>query len=685
MFTSYKKKFSAHSITLILALSLLSASCSSHSNLVSQYGDDANYFIALREIQEGNSTAAKNHLKKSAKKGSPLIARRSLETLASMGTVKERMDSFISIYKLFPDETSLLEACRELYTYKEYAKIIQLTGDIDLSKCNNELAFYRINALYKLNDQRFQSEYYSWCSTRPFTNEHYKMFCSVPENPELLEFRASVYTQKYAEAFPLVKKIIDQNFNEIFPQLVSDFGKVYLYGSAKYLENAIYFDALAQSLSGPAKFYAWFYAGRMYDRSDAYHSRAMSRFLNAMQTASTPQNYDNALWYYLNTTLKTSLSVTIQELETYASTWHDCYYFDDFFETLSVRLLSQHMWEEFYKTALLIDKKASSETVAKFSYIAARLSECGYLKLNGSEKKSIETSLFKRALTSDTDMYYRLLAASRLNLNTDEVQKLIFSFGKKTQNPIDRSAEKLLSGYADFGFPEYIYDEWKESGSLIGIDTTQKIARFLNQCGTEKNNYYSQSLRIASRKANYPETILYPELLSLVFPRNFKDTVTEVCTKFNQPEYLLYSLIRSESFFDPTIVSHAGAIGLTQLMTSTAGDVSRKLKVAEYDLRDASTNILFGSYYLEEMRRRLDGSCILALFAYNGGITRVRSWVKSANIEFGTSSLPKDLFLEVLPYSETREYGRKTVSASCMYGWLYYEKSISEVVEEILK
>ena len=85
------------------------------------------------------------------------------------------------------------------------------------------------------------------------------------------------------------------------------------------------------------------------------------------------------------------------------------------------------------------------------------------------------------------------------------------------------------------------------------------------------------------------------------------------------------------------------------------------------------------------MRRRLDGSSILALFAYNGGITRVRSWVKSANLEFGTNALPKDLFLEALPFSETREYGRKVVSAAALYGTLYYSKSTSEVVEEILQ
>ena len=75
----------------------------------------------------------------------------------------------------------------------------------------------------------------------------------------------------------------------------------------------------------------------------------------------------------------------------------------------------------------------------------------------------------------------------------------------------------------------------------------------------------------------------------------------------------------------------------------------------------------------------------LAAFSYNGGISRVRSWIKSASIQFGAKKVPNDLFLEALPYSETREYGRKILSAAAMYGWLYYDLNPVKVAEEILK
>ena len=146
----------------------------------------------------------------------------------------------------------------------------------------------------------------------------------------------------------------------------------------------------------------------------------------------------------------------------------------------------------------------------------------------------------------------------------------------------------------------------------------------------------------------------------------------------------MYALIRIESYFDSVAKSSAAAVGLTQLMELTAGDIAKKLKKTSYDLNDSDTNIQFGTFYLEEMIRRLDGSKILALFAYNGGITTVRRWVKNAEKEFGTS-IAKDLFLETLPYSETREYGRKVLAAAIMYGILYYDIPYSQTIQNIMQ
>ena len=147
----------------------------------------------------------------------------------------------------------------------------------------------------------------------------------------------------------------------------------------------------------------------------------------------------------------------------------------------------------------------------------------------------------------------------------------------------------------------------------------------------------------------------------------------------------MYALVRSESFFDHQIESSAGAVGLTQLMTFTGNDIAHRLKYNEYDLKNPDDNLEFGTWYLNNLAERLEKRWLSAFFSYNAGITRVRRWMNSSKIEFNNiKKLPDDLFLETIPYEETREYGRKLVGAAAMYAWLYYDKEISEEIAEIV-
>ena len=74
------------------------------------------------------------------------------------------------------------------------------------------------------------------------------------------------------------------------------------------------------------------------------------------------------------------------------------------------------------------------------------------------------------------------------------------------------------------------------------------------------------------------------------------------------------------------------------------------------------------------MIRRSDNRIMPACFAYNAGISRVRGWQKKAQ------GLPDDLFLESLEYAETRDYGRKILSAAAVYGVLYYSEKPEDIV-----
>lgn len=668
---------------LLILISLFSISCTKGNSLQKEYGENDSYFRALLLLKDDSqSEKAIPLLKASAKKGSPLIARRSLEQLALLSPQKERLKYYKKIFTDYNDSSALLNYICELEAQQDYGKIISLTDNLSPELATDKITAVRINALLYKKDLRCGKEFLEWCFTKPYTAEHEKVYRQLSAEIPGVEFRSLVFNRKYSEAYKNLKIILG-NKELQKPQLFSDAGKAALYGSKSFLENAYYFSSLAENAPLDCKFYSYFYSGRLFEKASDYNSQALLNFQNAMNFAETPLMYDNALWYYLETSLKKSIPSALDALKTYGHKWNDPFYFDDFLSTLSLRLISQHMWKEYIETAGLISTFASKESKAKFAYVSARLLQLNYLPVPENIASEQARSFFTMALDSGNEFYYKLLAASQLGFSKEQYENLILSYGTECTEPVNYDASVLLKGYADYGLPELIYDEWKNFPLEITMDCSLKISQFLFECGKENEIYYPQSLRISSRKVNYPETKINREMLCLSFPKCFGKTVEKYSEEYNIESYLLFALLRSESFFDAKISSSAGAVGLAQLMPLTASDVARKLKIEDYSLTDAQTSIQFGTFYLEEMIRRLDGQKLLAAFSYNAGISKVRNLYSSAKIEMQTDNIPMDIFLEALPIEETKEYGRKIVSASCLYAYLYNSKLPSQVIAEI--
>ena len=687
-FLSGSGRFFRHLAVLTVLPFLFFTGCAQSTSLKKIYGQDTDYFIALKALENGNQKTAERLLKNACKKGSSYVSRRAEKKLSELLPVDEKIAFLTSCHKKWNDESSLTELCRTLNAYGEYAKILDFTKKTKIEESSQELAFYRCRSLMKKNSPSFEEEFFKWSVKKEFSSWHKKLCDELLEKGielnRTVSFRKKIYEKNYKEGAPDALFLLSDP-SSLTPSVMSDIGKALLYGSSDFIKNADLLENAFNFLNDECRFYAAFYAGRLYDKSGRSKNKALDCFEKAMTVAKNKENYDNALWYFLNQELKISLPSTLQALKKYSSSWNDSAYFDDFFDTLSVNLLSNHMWKDYLNTAKMIDGKASKESSAMFSYVAGRLIETGFIEESELESKNEASALFKKATDAGTGLYYALMASSALGLDEKETENILKKLGKPSEEKTDSDFEKLLSGYADFGLPQYIYDEWKKYPDRISLECAEKLSSFLKNCSSGKDDYLAKSLRIAARKVNHPEKENSKNIMELDFPRNFYESVHSSCLEFGLEENLFYALIRSESFFDPCVSSSAKAKGLTQLMSDTASDVARKLRIKEYSLEDSSTNIRLGAFYLEEMIRRMDNSPILGLFAYNAGISRVRSWVRSAAIEFGTDSLPKDLFLESLPYAETREYGRKLLSASSMYGMLWYGKSSCQVISEIMK
>jgi soluble lytic murein transglycosylase len=156
------------------------------------------------------------------------------------------------------------------------------------------------------------------------------------------------------------------------------------------------------------------------------------------------------------------------------------------------------------------------------------------------------------------------------------------------------------------------------------------------------------------------------EELELYYPRAFFRYIEALSVDSGIADHLLYGLVREESYFDARVVSAAGAVGLSQLMPSTAVDTARKLRMVDPDLRDPGTNLAIGVRHFHDLLART-GSVPQALLAYNAGLNRLRQWDRAS------PGLPADLFVESAAIAETRDYVRKILVSSVMYAFLYHD------------
>ncbi|MCB1775394.1 MAG: transglycosylase SLT domain-containing protein, partial [Gammaproteobacteria bacterium] len=156
----------------------------------------------------------------------------------------------------------------------------------------------------------------------------------------------------------------------------------------------------------------------------------------------------------------------------------------------------------------------------------------------------------------------------------------------------------------------------------------------------------------------------YWDDLELRFPLAHADVVEENARRHGIDDAWVFAVMRQESAFMQNARSHAGAMGLMQLMPATARNVARDMlnrkPPRRSDLYRPDTNIALGSAYLKQMQGELGGSPILATAAYNAGPHRVSRWLPPR-------VLPADIWIELVPFHETRGYLRRVLAYTVIY------------------
>ena len=148
------------------------------------------------------------------------------------------------------------------------------------------------------------------------------------------------------------------------------------------------------------------------------------------------------------------------------------------------------------------------------------------------------------------------------------------------------------------------------------------------------------------------------------YPLKYKDEIVEYSQKYSLDKWLVFSVVKCESSFNPNAVSSKGAVGLMQITIPTANYIASKLKVENYHLLNAETNLNFGCYYLSYLYKKFKNTDTV-IVAYNAGEGNVASWLKDKKYSLDGVTLNK------IPFPETLSYLREIRKTLSKYKKLY--------------
>lgn len=154
--------------------------------------------------------------------------------------------------------------------------------------------------------------------------------------------------------------------------------------------------------------------------------------------------------------------------------------------------------------------------------------------------------------------------------------------------------------------------------------------------------------------------------ITFIYPQKYQTQINAVCKEFEISAPLFYALVKTESNFNPNAQSHAGAIGLTQILPSTAQYICVKnnLDYSAFDLYNPNHNLYLGAMYLRYLCNRFNNT-YTALCAYNAGETIVASWLKDDRYSYD------QIALYTTPYKETNNYINKIKKGEKIYNTFY--------------
>ena len=573
----------------------------------------------------------------------------------------------------------LLEA---LYWQEKDEEVLSLLEEAETVTWDDEADLFRAVSSHRLETDGWRQLFIELFFQKRTSLLHARAYVYLKQAGELEGFEHGVllffqgkdmlYRGQNAQAI----EQIEQSLKALGPQrldmdiVIQELGAAYL-AEDRHGEGAETLLRFSADLSPLDRLAAVEMAGRLY-RKGGNFSRAKQLLLDVVRETEGAGQRDRAIWFLLDMAAQSSSVQLRESIEQFAPSWQDPGYFSDLLEPQISLLVARRDWPGLLALFNALKGYGPADAMARLAYLVGRVLSLG---LAGPTADSLSPqALYLEARSAGASTYYRFLAETALvDLGFPVLwtpgQELSGAFiSSADDQPLEILPSEVIFGYFDYGLHErgveLLRAHWRSLSPQLLLDAVLRLS---------DRGEYLHSIRLMNLYVKSKAEGVERSDLELLYPRAYGEWIDEVARSESLPPPVFFALVREESYFDPGIVSRSGAVGLTQLMSETAADSARWLRMEEYDVRNPEQNLRLGGRHFSRLYSRLE-DIPKALMAYNAGLSRLRSWERSF------PGMTSDLLAEAAPYPETRNYIRKILVSAVYYGALYYDSSLEQTV-----
>ena len=434
---------------------------------------------------------------------------------------------------------------------------------------------------------------------------------------------------------------------------------------------------LAQCKDPDLRARALFSAGKA-AASDGQHMLAIKRFAALEQEAPKNSLADDARLYGALAYLELGVEARFTEL---LSALPDDYPDGDMVPEGSFRLALRRLDKQDYQGAVRVLERVLGN---KFS-VAARAADFAgreryfharALALTGDSERALAEY---EALIRDLPLSYYMLSAYSALHGVDAARARTVLTSALEAVPSGPVVVTNRAEFSGLGFTRAL--------ELFGVGDLENGARELDALGLADSSrpeilwglskLYAEAGSVklshaAARRALFAAPSTWPadawtDAWKLAYPAPFQQIVLREAKRTGQNSALIYAIMREESAFDPDAESLADAYGLMQLIVPTAKSIARPLGLPSdrASLKRPSVNIALGTGELARLANAFPENALLAIPAYNAGPGNPKRWLRERpNADF-------DLWVELIPYVETRRYVKRVLASRAAYAFLY--------------